>query len=111
MATSPTRRDTNISTVVASDDHDAFYPTSPTSDSSEVNDAESVPPTHKHRTLILCFDGTGKILCCLSAHPLVIVSELTECWSPFFGLSGDQFDDDVSLHQFLAHPQAYRISS
>jgi len=84
LASSPARRDTNISTAVASDDQDAFYPTSPTSDFSEINDAESVPPTHKYRTLILCFDGTGKILCCLSAHPLVIASGQTECWRPFF---------------------------
>lgn len=26
---------------------------------SDFGDTDSVPPTHKHRTLILCFDGTG----------------------------------------------------
>lgn len=40
---------------MAPDDRDTM-PASPVSYSFEF---ESVPPTHKHRTLILCFDGTG----------------------------------------------------
>ncbi|KXN83327.1 hypothetical protein AN958_01563 [Leucoagaricus sp. SymC.cos] len=32
---------------------------SPVCDSFDLRDTESVPPTHRHRTLILCFDGTG----------------------------------------------------
>lgn len=42
-------------------DQDISFPvvTSPESESFELHDTESIPPTHTHRTLVLCFDGTG----------------------------------------------------
>jgi len=90
----PTDSDTNTfsSTMMPSDDHDMYSPMSPSfaSDLVEARDSESVPPTHKNRTLILCFDGTGKV--CSRIHCLKLISYL----------SGDQFDDDVNFHLFPA---------
>jgi len=69
-----------------------YSPMSPSfaSDLVEARDSESVPPTHKHRTLILCFDGTGKIY------------SLIRCLKLMSYFSGDQFDDDVNFHLFPA---------
>jgi len=45
----------------------------------------TVPPGHTHRTLVLCFDGTGTI------------SRISALWCSSHELLrlGDQFDDDV----------------
>jgi len=50
------------STATATGDTYPDFPmvTSPGGESdSEFGDTDSIPPTHKHRNLILCFDGTG----------------------------------------------------
>lgn len=63
--------------------------TSPGYDSFEFGDADSVPPSHRHRTLVLCFDGTGQSPR-FRLQPVAL--------TPRFRYPlGDQFDDDVSL--------------
>ena len=60
--------------------------TSPSGDdvsSTSEYDEPTVPPNHQHRTLILCFDGTGKV--CYTMSNFVTNLKPT----------GDQFDDDV----------------
>jgi len=60
--------------------------TSPSGDdvsSTSEYDEPTVPPNHQHRTLILCFDGTGKVSYTMSNF----VTNLKP--------TGDQFDDDV----------------
>ncbi|KAJ3574362.1 hypothetical protein NP233_g1816 [Leucocoprinus birnbaumii] len=49
------------STATVTSDPEMFFPvmTSPESELFEIHDTESIPPDHKHRTLVLCFDGTG----------------------------------------------------
>lgn len=52
-------------TATHSDEYSGFIKTSsPTAlradtDSDSFYDDEIIPPTHTHRTLVLCFDGTG----------------------------------------------------
>ncbi|KAF9449973.1 hypothetical protein P691DRAFT_811324 [Macrolepiota fuliginosa MF-IS2] len=49
------------STATATGDLYPGFPmvTSPECESFDLGYTDSVPPTHKHRTLVLCFDGTG----------------------------------------------------
>jgi hypothetical protein len=53
-------------------------------DSDSFFDDDIIPPTHAHRTLVLCFDGTGKSLSSLNTPPMLTVMS-----------KGDQFDEDV----------------
>jgi hypothetical protein len=76
-------------------DYFSGFPTtlSPRSASGTTNDSslpETVPPHHAHRTLVLCFDGTGALL-----HDTQMLIFMT------FLPAGDQFDDDVSVYSPL----------
>jgi hypothetical protein len=73
-------------------------PASPNEESSGDSDSEYpkdpiVPPSHSHRTVVLCFDGTGGLLVSTQrfnpanvedAHPKVISSTMTSVFLPLF---------------------------
>jgi hypothetical protein len=56
-------------------------------DSDSFLDEDIIPPNHTHRTLVLCFDGTGGSVSSLHGGLLMIVYLVNK---------GDQFDEDVS---------------
>jgi hypothetical protein len=77
---------------------------SPSRESADSSDSQytepTIPPNHRHRTLVLCFDGTGNGSCSFeSSHTFLTISPCP----------GDQFDDDVG-HFFYRNPQ-YEIDS
>ncbi len=53
---------------------------------------EVIPPNHAHRTLVLCFDGTGEFCLSVAFELRDYLRLLTGCVT-----AGDQFDDDVGV--------------
>ena len=48
------------SSAVVRDGYPGFMKTTSPSGESESEFEDTIPPTNAHRTLVLCFDGTGK---------------------------------------------------